>query len=103
MGTAVTIDMFSDSEGFRPGENEMKINFALAGAFVVGVALSAGAQTTSTTSYYVVQDVKTKKCEIVDQKPVSREMTVVGGDGVIYHSRVEAENALKTVKVCHTE
>jgi len=103
MGTAVTIDMFSDNEGFRPGENEMKINFALATAFVVGFVLSAGAQTTSTTSYYVVQDVKTKKCEIVDQKPASKEMAVVGGDGVVYHSRTEAENALKTVKVCHTE
>jgi hypothetical protein len=80
----------------------MKINFALAGAFVVGVVLSAGAQT-STTSYYVVQDVKTKKCEIVDQKPVSREITVVGGDGVVYQTRTEAESALKTVKVCHTE
>jgi hypothetical protein len=81
----------------------MKVNLALAGAFLVGFALSAGAQTTTTTSYYVVQDAKTKKCEIVDQKPVSRDMTVVGGDGVIYHSRVEAETALKTVKVCHTE
>jgi hypothetical protein len=81
----------------------MKVNLALAGAFVVGVVLSAGAQTTTTTSYYVVQDVKTKKCEIVDQKPVAKEMTVVGGDGVIYHTRVEAETAMKTVKVCHTE
>ena len=81
----------------------MKVNLALAGAFIVGVALSAGAQTTTTTSYYVVQDAKTKKCEIVDQKPVAKEMTVVGGDGVIYHTRVEAETALKTVKVCHTE
>jgi len=77
----------------------MKLNLALAGAFVAGLALPALAQ----TSFYVVQDVKTKKCEIVDQKPVSKEMTVVGGDGVIYHSRVEAENAMKTVKVCHTE
>ena len=80
----------------------MKINIALAGAFIVGFALSAAAQT-STTSFYVVQDVKTKRCEIVDQKPASKEMTVVGGDGVVYHSRVEAENAMKTVKVCHTE
>jgi hypothetical protein len=38
----------------------MKVNLALAGAFLVGFALSAGAQTTTTTSYYVVQDVKTK-------------------------------------------
>jgi hypothetical protein len=82
----------------------MKVNLALTGAFLVGFALSAGAQTTTTsTSYYVVQDVKTKKCEIVDQKPVSRDMTLVGGDGVIYHTRVEAETALKTVKICHTE
>jgi hypothetical protein len=82
----------------------MKVNLALTGAFLVGFVLSAGAQTTTTsTSYYVVQDVKTKKCEIVDQKPVSRDMTLVGGDGVIYHTRVEAETALKTVKICHTE
>jgi hypothetical protein len=82
----------------------MKLNIALAGAFLVGFALPAVAQTTTTTtSYYVVQDVKTKKCEIVDQKPASRDMTVVGGDGLIYHTRVEAESALKTVKVCHTE
>ena len=79
----------------------MKVNIALVGAFLVGFALPAVSQTT--TSYYVVQDVKTKKCEIVDQKPVSKEMTVVGGDGVIYHTRTEAESALKTVKVCHTE
>jgi len=77
----------------------MKLNLALAGAFVAGLALPAVAQ----TSFYVVQDVKTKKCDIVDQKPVSKEMTVVGGDGVVYHSRVEAENAMKTVKVCHSE
>ena len=77
----------------------MKLNLALAGAFLVGFALPALAQ----TSFYVVQDVKTKKCEIVDQKPVAKEMTIVGGDGVVYHTRTEAESAMKTVKVCHTE
>ena len=50
-----------------------------------------------------MQDVKTKHCRIVDQKPVSREMTVVGGDGVIYHTRDDAETAMKTVKVCTSE
>jgi hypothetical protein len=30
-------------------------------------------------------------------------MTVVGGDGVVYHTRVEAENAMKTVKVCTSD
>jgi hypothetical protein len=74
----------------------MKLNIALAGAFVVGLALPALAQ----TSFYVVQDVKTKHCKIVDQKPTTQEWTMVGGDGTVYHTRTEAEGALKTTKVC---
>jgi hypothetical protein len=80
----------------------MRLNIALAGAFVVGLALPAAAQT-STTSYYVVQDVKTKKCTVIDKKPTTTEYTTVGDDGVVYKTRVEAENAMKTVKVCTTE
>jgi hypothetical protein len=80
----------------------MKVNFALVGAFFVGFALPAAAQT-STTSYYVVQDVKTKKCEIMDKQPTASEYTVVGPAGTVYHTRTEAESAMKTVKVCHTE
>jgi len=52
--------------------------------------------------YYVIQDVKTKKCTITDKKPVATEATVVGPDGVIYKTRTEAETAMKTVKVCTT-
>ena len=61
-------------------------------------ALGALAQTA--TSYYIVQDVKTKKCTIVDKKPVATEATVVGPEGVVYKTRTEAETAMKTVKVC---
>jgi len=77
----------------------MKLTLALAGAAFIASALPAAAD----TDYYVVQDVKTKHCQIVDQRPASRDMTVVGGDGVVYHTRVEAENAMKTVKVCSTD
>jgi len=50
--------------------------------------------------FYVVQDVKTKKCTIVDQKPTTTtEMTVVGGT-TVYKSRTEAETGMKSVKVC---
>ena len=77
----------------------MKFHTILAAGLIAGFALPAAAQ----TSFYIVQDVHTKRCQIVDQKPVSREMTMVGGDGVIYHTRVEAENAMKTVKVCHSD
>ena len=63
-------------------------------------ALGALAQTA--TSYYIVQDVKTKKCTIVEKKPAASEATVVGPDGVVYKTRTEAENAMKTVKLCTT-
>ena len=76
----------------------MKLNLGLAGAFIAGLALPALAQTT--TSYYVVQDAKTKHCQIVDQKPTTQEWTSVGPNGVVYHTRTEAEDAMKTVKVC---
>ena len=61
-----------------------------------------GALAQGVTSYYVVQDIKTKKCTIVDQKPVATEATIVGPDGVVYKTRTEAETAMKTVKVCTT-
>ena len=54
------------------------IKTVLAGAIALGFALPAFAQV---ETYYVVQDVKTKKCTIVDKKPMATEYTVVGGDG----------------------
>ena len=72
---------------------KLTISAAVLAAFVT----SAAAQ----TSFYVVQDVKTKKCTIVDQKPTTQEMIVVG-DGAVYKTRTEAESAVKTVKVCTT-
>ena len=80
----------------------MKLDIALAAALVAGLALPAVAQTT-VESYYVVQDVKTKKCQVVDKKPTTTEWTVVGDNGVVYKTRTEAEGAMKTVKVCTTE
>jgi hypothetical protein len=55
------------------------------------------------TSWYIMQDVKPKKCTIMDKKPVATESTVVGPDGVVYKTRTEAEEAIKTVKVCTTQ
>ena len=50
-------------------------------------------------SYYVVQDVKTKKCTVTETKPTSSETTVVSGD-TVYKTRSEAESGIKTTKVC---
>ena len=49
--------------------------------------------------YYVVQDVKTKKCTIVDKKPTTTTEVTVVGDSV-YKTRTEAESGMKTVKIC---
>lgn len=57
------------------------------------------------TSYYVVHDEKTKKCTIVDKRPIETtiETKIVSGDGVVHKTRTEAEDAMKTVKVCTTQ
>ena len=76
--------------------------FVIAAALATFVAGPAFAQGTVSTEYYVVQDASTKKCTIVDKKPVATEATVVGPEGTIYKTRTEAETAMKTVKVCTT-
>ena len=66
----------------------------IAAAIMTAISAPAFAQ-----SFYVVQDVKTKKCTITETKPTSSEMTVVSGD-TVYKPRAEAETGMKTVKVC---
>lgn len=56
--------------------------------------------TPALADFYIVQDTSTKKCTIVDKKPTTTTTTVVGGDGKVYTTRVEAENAMKTEKIC---
>jgi hypothetical protein len=80
----------------KPKETQMRI--ALAAVTVVALATSAMAQT---TEFYVVQDVKTKRCTIVDKKPATTtEVTILGNS--VYKTRTEAEAGMKTVKVCTT-
>ena len=73
--------------------------------FVTSTAITAalilpGAAAFAQDAYYIVQDVKTKKCTIVDKKPAATEGTLVGSDGTVYKTRTEAEGAMKAVKVC---
>ena len=78
----------------------MKFATLLAGVLVLGFVLPAAAQT---EDYYVVQNVKTRTCTVTHQKPTTTEYTMVGPDGTIYKTKVEAENAMKTTKVCHSD
>jgi hypothetical protein len=69
---------------------------------LLGAALAVAFVTPALAAeFYVVQDVKTKKCTIVDKKPVTQE-TVVVGDGKVFASRTEAETGMKTIEVCTT-
>jgi hypothetical protein len=80
----------------------MTLTRFLTSSAVAAALLLPSAAAFAQDSYYIVQDVKTKKCQIVAQKPTSTEYTVVGPDGVIYKTKTEAETAMKTVKVCTT-
>jgi hypothetical protein len=69
--------------------------------FIAGIALAAFA-TPALADFYIVQDSATKRCTITEQKPTTTTTTVIGGDGKVYKTRVEADNAMKTEKVCTT-
>jgi hypothetical protein len=73
----------------------MNIKALLVGAALVGVAMPAFAE----TDYYIVQGTD-HHCSVVDQRPMTKETTVVSPDGVTYKTRTEAMDAMKTVKVC---
>ena len=74
----------------------MKIKLVAAVALVASLAAPAFAA----GEFYVAQDVKTKKCTVVDKKPTESSMTIVSPSGTVYKTRAEAETGLKTVKVC---
>lgn len=75
-------------------------------AFVAAFATGAFAQTTTTTTtsdgYYVVQDVQTKKCTIVDKKPETTTSMTILGDGAVFKTRTEADTGMQKIKVCTT-
>jgi hypothetical protein len=92
-------ERFSSIHVFRtanlPEENTMKklLAVTILAAFL-SPALAAD-------EFYVVQDVKTKKCTIVSEKP--KDTTVVTQVGpVAFKTRQEAEGSIKTTKVCTT-
>jgi hypothetical protein len=75
----------------------MKIKTFIAASVLVAFVTPAIAA----DEFYVVQDVKTKKCTIVDKKPVdTTTTTVVSPSGSVYKTRTEAETGMKSVKVC---
>ena len=85
--------------GRTKGESEIGSKAVFGALLVSALAMPALAQS---TTLYSAQDVKTKKCTIVDKQPTDTVTTTVVGDGKVYTTRTEAETAMKTVKVCTT-
>ena len=74
----------------------------MTGKLLATTVLVAAFATPAFADFWIVQDTSSKRCSIVEQKPTTTTMTVVGGDGSVYKSRTEAENHMKTVQVCQS-
>ena len=68
---------------------------------VAAVGLAAFATPSLAAEFYIVQDTTTKHCSIVEQRPTTQTMTIVG-PGTAFTTRTEAEAGMKTVKVCES-
>jgi hypothetical protein len=79
----------------RLEEDEMKK--AIMAATMIAAFI---APTFATGEYYVVQDVRTKKCSVIDEKPTDSSKPFVNAAGIVYRTRSEAESGMKSVKVC---
>lgn len=74
----------------------MSPTIKLIAAFAVGFAIPAMAA--SGQSWYLVQDAKTKKCAVVDRKPVGAAHAIIVGNG--HRTRVEAEQVMQAAGSC---
>jgi hypothetical protein len=76
----------------------MKTKLITAGLLLAAFTMPAFAD----ESYYVVRDATTKKCTVVNEKPTTTTTTVTS-DGTVYKTKTEAENAVKTTKICTSD
>jgi hypothetical protein len=65
---------------------------------IIGAALIVALVTPAlaASEFYIVRDVKTKKCSVVAKKPTNMTKVTVVGD-TVYKTKKEAQGAIKTV------
>ena len=54
----------------------------------------------SAAEFYIVRDLTTQKCTVVDKPPVTAVRTITLATDAIYKSRKDAESAMRAIKVC---
>jgi hypothetical protein len=74
--------------------------FLMITAATAALATSFYASAQPVEEWYIVQDPRTRRCTVVDKRPTTESMVVVGPHG--YPSRVEAQTGMKTVTVCES-
>ena len=70
-------------------------NIRLLGAFLS----SLGSVPATADEYYVVRDVSTRQCKVVESPPMTTELVLVK-DGSVYFDRSEAQRVLASVPEC---
>jgi hypothetical protein len=70
-------------------------------AIICAFALTVLATPALADEYWVVRDASTKHCSIATEKPTTTTTTVIGS--AAFKTRTEAENSMKTTKVCSSD
>ena len=89
--------------GFLPGGRGMGIGGAVMNVLTVVLLIVGSVPVLADTTYYIVQDKQTKKCTIVKEKPKADTLVGINLLGLEFKTQVEAEQAVKTEKVCVTK
>jgi hypothetical protein len=76
----------------------MLAKYLVGTALAITVAASVWAQTAA--EYYVVQDATSQTCTIVEKRPEPSATNVVQVAPGSFKSRSEAEEGMKSIKVC---
>ena len=63
---------------------------------VIAAAAVAAFSTAALADFWIVRDNPRADCKVVEQRPTSTTVTIVGGDK-IYHSRADAEREMAVV------
>jgi hypothetical protein len=53
--------------------------------------------------FYIVRDLATQKCTVVDKRPIADTRTITLASDAIFKSRADAEAGMKSIKVCTGE
>jgi hypothetical protein len=68
---------------------------------VVGIAFLVSSYTAVwAEEFYIVRDLATQKCTVVNKPPVTNTRTITLATDAIFKSRADAEAGIKSIKVC---